>query len=183
MGSEKNFIKEIVYTENQIKESVKKLSIELNAKFKKSNDSVIVITILKGGAMFSFELIKNLNFDLKLEFIKSKSYFLSKKTNSPKIKLSLEEKIKNKDVLIIDDVLDSGETLNKVIRKLKSRKPKSVCAVVLIDKNKKNKFDFKLFSCWKRTSNDFLIGYGLDYDEKYRNLPYIAIIKKIWLKD
>ncbi len=177
MGTENKYIKEIKYTEEQIQERIKFVANQINEEFKNSKE-IIVVSILKGGLNFTFDLIKHLNVDLSIDFIKSKSYALSRKFTSPMIIFNPSVPLEGKDILLVDDFIDSGETLMKVRSYLAEHKPKSISAAAVVKKpsSSKNIHNMKVFACWNEEPGGFLMGYGLDYDEKYRNLPYIAII-------
>ncbi len=179
MKTEDKYIDKIIKTHDEIVEQIKKVAKKLNAKFKDSKDDVIFITIMKGGLPFSLELVKHLNFDLRMDFLVSSSYYLSEKIeNEPKITFLNTENIRDKDVIIADDLIDSGETMLKVVKILKLKEPKSITLTGVYGKPTRKKTEFEEIFCWEEDPEGFLMGFGLDYDEKYRNLPYIAIIKK-----
>ena len=140
---------------------------------------ITLICILKGSVFFTVDLAKSINGDVKLEFIRVSSY--GEGTESPgeiKMKLDLKDSIKGKDVIVVEDIIDTGRTLSYLIEYLKMKKPNSVKLCALLDKPerrvKKNvKVDYTGF----QIPDKFVVGYGLDWDEKYRNLPYIGYIE------
>ena len=141
---------------------------------------ITLICILKGSVFFTVDLAKSINGDVKLEFIRVSSYGEgTESTGEIKMKLDLKDSIKGKDVIVIEDIIDTGRTLSYLIEYLKMKKPNSVKLCALLDKPerrvKKNvKVDYTGF----QIPDKFVIGYGLDWDEKYRNLPYIGYIEQ-----
>ena len=135
-----------------------------------------IIYVLKGAAFFTTDLIRNINQNVRLDFVKIKSY---NGTKSKKIKLEsdLISDIKDKDVLIVEDIIDSGKTMNYLTNYIKENyNPRSVKVCVLLDKKEKRKIAFDANYTGFIIDNKFVIGYGLDYNEDYRNLPYVGYI-------
>ena len=141
---------------------------------------ITLICILKGSVFFTVDLAKSINGDVKLEFIRVSSYGEgTESTGEIKMKLDLKDSIKGKNVIVVEDIIDTGRTLSYLIEYLKMKKPNSVKLCALLDKPerrvKKNvKVDYTGF----QIPDKFVIGYGLDWDEKYRNLPYIGYIEQ-----
>ena len=141
---------------------------------------ITLICILKGSVFFTVDLAKGINGDVKLEFIRVSSYGEgTESTGEIKMKLDLKDSIKGKDVIVVEDIIDTGRTLSYLIEYLKMKKPNSVKLCALLDKPerrvKKNvKVDYTGF----QIPDKFVVGYGLDWDEKYRNLPYIGYIEQ-----
>ena len=139
-----------------------------------------LICILKGSVFFTVDLAKSINGDVKLEFIRVSSYGEgTESTGEIKMKLDLKDSIKGKDVIVVEDIIDTGRTLSYLIEYLKMKKPNSVKLCALLDKperrvKKNGKVDYTGF----QIPDKFVIGYGLDWDEKYRNLPYIGYIEQ-----
>ncbi len=175
MGSEHKLLREIIKNHDEIVEQTKAISKQLNKKF--HNQEAIIVIVLKGGLPFAFELVKHLTFDVSFDFIESSSYFLDKQVSIPKTRYEAKLPIKNKNVIIVDDLVDSGNTLKKIINILTAYEPKEISVVALYGKPKRINLEIKEYYCWEEDPNGFLFGFGLDYNEKYRNLPYIAIMK------
>ncbi len=177
MTTEDKLIKEILYTEEEIQKRIKEVAIEINEHYKAS-DEIIIMPIIKGGLNYTYDLIKHIKIDLSISLIKASSYHLLEKLSTPKISLIDDINIKDKDVLLVDDIVDTGETLLGVKKILETFNPKSIAITSLFYKENNNEElkQIKSFVCWRKNPKGFLMGYGLDYDEKYRNLPYIAII-------
>lgn len=178
MGTENKLIIRVIKTNKELVKEIKVVGEKLNKKFTKKDDDVILITIMKGGLPFSLELMKHLDFDLKMDFISSSSYYLDKQNSEIKTSYDASIPIKGKNIIIADDLVDSGKTMNKIIKILEAYSPKSITVVGIYGKPKREKINHDEIYCWEEDPKGFLLGFGLDYDEKYRNLPYIAIIKE-----
>ncbi len=165
-------------------ETIEKINTELAQKIMKdyqnSTKPLIVIVILKGSMIFASDLIKKLDLPLEIEFMKVSSYGAGTK-NSGEIKIHLDlarENLEQYDLLIIEDIVDSGRTLSRLTQLLKNRNANSVKTCTLLDKPSRREVPFTPDYCGTEIEDEFVIGYGLDYDEKYRNLPYVAILKR-----
>ncbi len=177
MGTENKIFGKIVKTEEQIVERIIEIGNELNLIYD-DEDDVLIISVSKGGNNFTYDLIKKIKFDIKMEFISSDSYYKKEKVSKPKINFSPNVDIKNKRIIIIDDYIDSGETMIEITNKIRESKPKDILVLGLFGNPKRQKSinTIEMFG-WEEEIRGFLVGYGLDYDEKYRNIPYVAIIK------
>ena len=158
--------------ENRIEEIAKQIEEEYKDK------EITLICILKGSVFFTVDLAKKINGDVRLEFIRVSSYGEgTESTGEIKMKLDLKDSIQGKDVIVVEDIIDTGRTLSYLIEYLKMKKPNSVKLCALLDKPdrrvKKVKVDYTGF----KIPDKFVVGYGLDWDEKYRNLPYIGYIE------
>ncbi|PPE04432.1 hypoxanthine-guanine phosphoribosyltransferase [Entomoplasma ellychniae] len=179
-------VKRVLLTEEQIKTRVAELATEVAEHYKKNNikdKDIVVVGILKGCVPFYAEFFMNFKQDVVMDFMVISSYLGGLKSNKqPKINLDLNSDIKNKHVLIVEDIVDTGHTLSFLKDYLKSRKAASVNVVTLVDKPGGRKIEFEANFIGFSIENEFVIGYGLDYDEKLRNLPYIAIMDTDKLK-
>ncbi|MBO4815806.1 MAG: hypoxanthine phosphoribosyltransferase [Clostridia bacterium] len=156
----------------RIKEIAKQIEKEYEGK------EITLICILKGSVFFTVELAKNIEGDVKLEFIRVSSYGEgTESTGEIKMKLDLKDSIKGKDVIVIEDIIDTGRTLSYLIEYLKMKKPNSVKLCALLDKPDRRVKDVKVDYTGFQIPDKFVVGYGLDWDEKYRNLPYIGYIE------
>lgn len=176
MATENNYLAKKIKTEKEIEAAILNLAYKLNIEFK--NKNVVFLIIMKGGAYLGLDLAKKCQFDIMFEFVFSSSYYLSKKLNKPKIHYRKTISLTNQEVIIIDDLIDSGETIRKIIKKITKQKPNSISIAALYNK-KDDTFlpQIKKYLCFSENPPGFLLGYGLDYDEKYRNLNYLGIIK------
>jgi hypoxanthine phosphoribosyltransferase len=165
----------ILISKRDINKKVLSLAKKINKDFK--NKDLIIISVLTGSVVFCCDIIRNLNIDFCLDFIRVSSYNGRNSTNKIKLISSENFNIENKDVLIIEDICDTGQTLAYIKDLLLKKKAKTVKICALINKNvKKVKYvdiDYTGFN----VDNKFIVGYGLDYNDKYRGLPYIGILK------
>ncbi len=176
MGTENNYLEEVIKSEKDINKMLNRLSKELNARFEE-HELVTFVVVLKGGLHFANDLAKRVKFDVEFDFITSKSYFLEEKIHEPRISFSPTLSIRNKNIIIIDDYVDSGQTMIKITEMIGIYNPRSISVVGVYGNPRREKTKFKEYYGWEEDPEGFLMGYGLDYDEKYRNLPYIGIIK------
>ncbi|MCL1823464.1 MAG: hypoxanthine phosphoribosyltransferase [Oscillospiraceae bacterium] len=172
-----NDIERVLIDEKQISDAVKRLGARITEDYKEKNP--LLLCVLKGSLVFHADLMRVLNFHCETDFIIAKSYGAGAQSSGElKILKEPDINIKGRDVIIIEDILDTGVTLSALLHTLQARKPASLKTVVFLDKNsgieKPVKADYKCFD----TENEFLVGYGLDYAEKYRNLPYIGVLKR-----
>ncbi len=138
---------------------------------------ITLICILKGSTFFTVDLAKRINRNIKIEFIQVSSYGASTvSSQNIELKLDLKESIEGRDVIIVEDIIDTGRTLSYLIEHLKTRKPKSLKLCTLLDKPERRIYDVKVDYVGFQIPDKFVVGYGLDYNELYRNLPYIGYI-------
>ncbi len=161
--------------EEKLHKKINEIANQIEEEYK--NKEIIFICILKGSVFFTVDLAKRIKGNVKLEFIRVSSYNDAKVSSGEiKMKLDLKDDIQGKDVIVIEDIIDTGRTLSYLIEYLKTKKPNSIKLCALLDKPerrlKKVKIDYTGF----QIPDKFVVGYGLDFDEKYRNLPYIGYI-------
>ncbi|EGZ31460.1 phosphoribosyltransferase [Malacoplasma iowae] len=172
------FNQKILFNEDEIKDRVNECAKWLNKYFvgKKKKNNIVVVPILDGSICFSSYLLLRLNFKFTLDFYTIKSY--REKISFPKIIKDIDTDVKNKYVVIIENVIESGRTLEYIIEDLKNKDVLDIIVVSLINKPEKRKVNIQPhYTCFV-TNEDQLIGWGLDYENKFRNLPYIASISK-----
>lgn len=168
----------VFLSEKDIKEKVAELGKQISEDYRGSDKNLLVISILKGSVIFLSDLIRNIDVDLSIDFMVISSYGRSTTSKgNVKIIKDLDINISNYDLLIVEDILDSGYTLSKLLEILKVRKPKSLKICTLLDKPDRRVVNVDLDYCGFTVPDEFIVGYGLDYDEKYRNLPYIGILE------
>lgn len=158
--------------DRKIEEIGKKISNDYEGK------TVHLICVLKGGAFFMCELAKRITVPVSMDFMAVSSYG-SGTVSSGSLKMikDLDESIEGKDVIIVEDIIDSGRTLDKLIELLSTRNPKSIGVCTLLDKPDRRVVDVKVdYTCFN-IPDEFVVGYGLDYDQKYRNLPFIGVVE------
>lgn len=137
-----------------------------------------LICVLKGGVFFMCELAKRLSVPVSMDFMALSSYGSSTESSgSITVKKELDENIEGKDVLVVEDIVDSGRTLKFLLEELRSRNPASVHLCTLLDKPERRVVDIQAdYTCFE-IPDEFVVGYGLDYAQKYRNLPYIGVVE------
>lgn len=162
-------------SEEDIQKKVKELGAQLTEKFKGKNP--VVICVLKGSFVFYSDLIRSIGTDLTCEFFGVSSYHGTSSSGEVKVTLDLSTAIENKDVILVEDIMDTGLTMNYLKSNLLSRKPRSLTLVALLEKPDALKVPCELDMVGFKIPNDFVVGYGLDYQGLYRNLPYIAQVQ------
>lgn len=173
-------VERILIDEKELDFITTELASTIENDYKNSTKPLILIVILKGSLIFASDLMKKISLPLEVEFMKVSSYGAGTK-NSGEIKIHLDlmrEELEKYDILIIEDIVDSGRTLSRLTQLLKNRNANSVKTCTLLDKPSRREVPFQPDYCGKIIEDEFVIGYGLDYDEKYRNLPYIGILKR-----
>lgn len=169
-------IEKVLYTEEQLQEKIKELGSELTEAYKDSYP--LAIGVLKGALPFMADLMKRMDVYLEIDFMDVSSYGNSTVSSGEvKIIKDLNTKVEGRDILILEDIIDSGLTLSYLVDLFKYRKAKSIKIVTLLDKPSGRKADIKADYVGFIVPDAFVVGYGLDYAERYRNLPYIGILK------
>lgn len=166
---------EVMYTKQQIADKVTKLAKQISVDYK-GVDSITLIAVLRGSAIFLADLIREIELEnIGMDFLTVSSYG-NATTSSGEIKIikDLDEDITNKHVLIIEDIIDTGYTLQKVINLLKLRNPLSVKTCCLLNKPSRRKVDIAVDYIGFNIEDFFVVGYGIDYAQKYRNLAYLG---------
>ena len=170
-------IKEVLFSEEAINKRVKELASRISEDYK--GKELLVVGVLKGSVIFAAELIKNITIPSQIDFMAVSSYGDSSETTGVvRILKDLDSEISGKHIIIVEDIVDSGITLNYLSNYLKSRNASSVEIVSLLTKPSRRKVDIDCKYVGFETPDEFLVGYGLDYAEKYRNLPFVGILKR-----
>ncbi|MDR1620733.1 MAG: hypoxanthine phosphoribosyltransferase [Clostridiales bacterium] len=169
-------IAEVLLGEEAIQARVKVLGEEISKAY--TGRDLVIICILKGAVMFFADLARNIATPCEMDFMGISSYGGQMKTSGiVRISKDLDRSIFNKDVLIIEDIMDSGLTLNHLKQLLQSRNPRSLRIACLLDKPERRECDITPDYCGFIIPDRFVVGYGLDYDGQYRNLPYVGVLK------
>ena len=170
-------IKEILLSEEVISAKIKELAERISDDYKERD--LLVVGVLKGSVIFTADLIKNIKIPCEIDFMAVSSYGNSSETSGiVRILKDLDHEVSGKDIIIVEDIVDSGVTLNYLLNYLKSRRANSVEIVSLLTKPSRRKVDIDCKYIGFEVPDEFLVGYGLDYAEKYRNLPFIGILKR-----
>ena len=167
---------EVMLSEEKVDARIKELGEQISRDY--AGKSVHLICILKGSVYFTCELAKRITVPVTMDFMQCSSYGGETKSSGiVKIVKDLDETIMDRNVIIIEDIIDSGRTLYYLIDILKKRNPKSVHLCTLLDKPERRVRDVKVdYTCFN-IPDEFVVGYGLDYAQKYRNLPYIGVVE------
>ena len=167
-----------MYSEEDIKAKVKEIAKQIEKDY--AGEELLVVGILKGASVFCADLIREINLDVQMDFMVVSSYGSgTESSGTVKIIKDLDVDIENKNVLIVEDIIDSGLTLSSLVKALNTRKPKSLKLCTLLDKPERRTSDIKVDYIGYVIEDKFIVGYGIDYNEKYRNLPYIGIVEDI----
>ncbi|MBQ8446272.1 MAG: hypoxanthine phosphoribosyltransferase [Clostridia bacterium] len=166
-------IKRVAITEEEIAAAIKKVGAQISAEYE--GKPLLLVSILKGAFVFMADLCRAVTIPHDIDFMCAKSYYAGTESSGVvKITMDLVHEIKDYHVVIVEDIVDTGRTLTDIIKLLQTREPLSLKVVTLLDKPSRRLVDFKPDVALFTIPDFFVIGYGLDCDEKYRNLPYIA---------
>ena len=169
-------IKEVLINEEQLKNKVAELGRTISKDYAGKN--LLMVSVLKGSVIFMSDLMRAIEIPCRIDFMSVSSYGAGTKTSGVvKIIKDLDIPLKGFDVLVVEDILDSGVTLNYLVGYLNNRNPRSIKIVTLFDKPARRKAPIKADYFGYEVPDEFIVGYGLDYAEKYRNLPYIGVLK------
>lgn len=165
-----------LFTVEQIQGRVRELADSISSDYKGKN--LLAVGILRGAFMFYSDILRMIKVPLSVDFIMASSYLKTGTTGEVKVHYDIREDITDKDILLIEDIVDSGITLNYIRERILARSPKSLRICAFLDKRGRREVDVPLDYTGFQIANEFVVGYGLDYDNKFRNLPYISIFKK-----
>lgn len=165
----------VLISEEEIREICKRLGEQISKDY--NGKKLLLVSVLKGAVVFMADLLRNITCDCEIDFMAVSSYSGTKTTGVVKFKKDLDIDPDGMDILIVEDILDSGVTLSYLSGVLMGRNANSIRICTLLDKPANRKADIKADYVGKEVPDAFIIGYGLDYNEKYRNLPYIGILK------
>ncbi len=175
-----NIIKDIekdLVSEKELAEIVKRLGSQISEDYK--NEDLVLVSVLKGSVIFMADIMRAITIPCTIDFMAVSSYADSTESSGVvKILKDLDVSIEGKNLLIIEDILDSGRTLSYIKEMLLTRKPKSIKICTLFDKPERRQVDLFADYVGCKVPNEFIVGYGLDYNEYYRNLPYIGVLKR-----
>ena len=172
-----NDIKEVLYSEDELGDKIRQMGAKISKDY--SGKELILIGVLKGSVIFMSDLLKQITIPCKMDFMAVSSYGNSTETSGVvRILKDLDFEIQGKDVLIVEDIIDSGVTLKYLMKYLSARKPSSLEVICLLNKPDRRKVDIDVKYLGYDVPDHFLVGYGLDFVEKYRNLPFVGILKE-----
>jgi len=169
-------MKAILYTKEEVAERVRQLGAQLTADYK--GEDPILVGVLRGSFIFMADLVRCIETPLELDFVAASSYgSWAVSTGTVEMRLDLEKEIIGRHVLLVEDILDTGRTLSKLVTELKKRHPASLKLCVLLDKPERRVTEIEADYVGFTVPDEFVVGCGLDFNQKYRQLPYIGILK------
>ncbi len=167
---------EVLLTEKEVDKRIQEIGDQISKDY--AGKSVHLVCVLKGGSFFMCELAKRITVPVSIDFMSVSSYGGDTKSSGVvRIVKDLDESLKDKHVIVIEDIVDSGRTLSYLLDMLQSRGPQDVKLCTLLDKPERRVVEVKVDYKGFEIPDEFVVGYGLDYDQKYRNLPYIGMVK------
>lgn len=169
-------VEKVLLTESQIAAKVKELAERINADYE--GKEPVLVAVLNGAVVFLADLMRNLKIPVTVDFVKWVSYGRDTRSSGVvRILKDLDESVESRHVLVVEDIVDTGLTLHYLLENLRARNAASVRVVALLDKPSRRKVEVKLDYEGFKVPDAFVVGYGLDYDGKYRNLPFVAVLK------
>jgi len=175
MQDYREYLDEILINEDKLQERIAELGEEISRDYQ--NENLHLICILRGGIIFLSDLMRNITVPNTVDFMAVSSYGVTRQsTGQVRITLDLKDDIQDRHVLLVEDIVDSGYTIASVLEFLKTRHPKSLCVCTLMNKPARREVEVPIDYCGFVIPNKFVFGYGLDMDEYYRNLPFIATV-------
>jgi hypoxanthine phosphoribosyltransferase len=172
-----NDIKSVLYSEETLRETVAELGKKISEDYRGRN--LLLVSVLKGSVVFMSDLMRSITIPCEIDFMAVSSYGSGvKSSGTVRIMKDLDRDIRGYDVLVVEDILDSGKTLNYLMDVLYARNPNSIRICTLFDKPERREVDIYADYSGLTVPDEFIVGYGLDYAEHYRNLPFIGILKE-----
>ena len=169
-------VEEILFTEEQLHEIVARIGAQINRDYAGKN--LLMVSVLKGSLIFMADLMRQITIHCAIDFLAVSSYGNGTSSSGEvRILKDLDQSLAGKDILVVEDILDSGNTLSFLLKNLSARNPASIRLCTLLDKPERRKADITADYVGARVEDKFIVGYGLDYAERYRNLPYIGVLK------
>ncbi len=166
----------VLLSEEEVDRRIQEIGDQISRDY--AGKQVHLVCVLKGGSFFMCELAKRITVPVSIDFMSVSSYGSDTKSSGVvKIVKDLDESVKDKNVLVVEDIVDSGRTLSYLLEMLRDRGPESLRLCTLLDKPDRRVIDVKVDYTGFQIPDEFVVGYGLDYDQRYRNLPYIGVVE------
>lgn len=177
MRDYREYIGEVLISEEQLQARIAELGAEISRDFEKL-DNLLLVCILRGGVLFLTDLMRKISVPHAIEFMAVSSYGVGNRESSGHVRITLDlnNDIKDRNVILVEDIIDSGHTIAAVLDLLSTRKPASLCVCTLLDKAERREIAVPVKYVGFSIPNKFVFGYGLDIDEYYRNLPFIGVV-------
>lgn len=174
----KDDIEKVVFTEETIREKVKELGDRISRDYGKFPEGVFCVGILKGASLFYADLVRQISIPVQFDFMIASSYGdAMESSGTVQIRKDLDYDVAGRHVIIVEDIIDSGTTMHYLLKCIRLRNPASVKLCAFLSKPSRRTVEVSIDYCGFEVPDEFLVGYGLDYAEKYRNLPYIGVLK------
>ncbi|MFW2367416.1 MAG: hypoxanthine phosphoribosyltransferase [Desulforhopalus sp.] len=170
-------ITKVLVSEDEVKATVRRLGAEITSHYGEPEKPLIVIGLLRGSFIFMADLVREIPFPLVVDFMTVSSYGDGTVSSGDvKVVMDLDSSIEDRDVLLVEDIVDTGRTFSKIIRMMRNRNPRSLKVCTFLNKQDARLVDVPIDFCGVDIPNEFAIGYGLDYAQEYRNLPYVGVL-------
>jgi len=170
-------VEKILVSQEEITKRCKELAKEICDDYRKQNQTPYLVALLKGSVPFLAELVKYMDMDIQFDFMDVSSYQGTESIGDIKINKDLDGSVKGLSILLVEDIIDTGRTLKEVTKMLKNKGANDVKVVSLLDKPSRRTVDIQADYVGFEIPNEFVIGFGLDYDQDFRHLPYVAVLK------
>lgn len=170
-------VAKILVNEEEIEHKCSELAQQIEADYKAEGEIPIIVGLLKGSVPFMAELIKYFTFECEIDFMKVSSYQGTRSIGDVRIDMDMSLSTKGRKILLVEDIIDTGRTLVSVKKMFKNKGATDVKVVALLDKPSRRTFDIEADYVGFKVPDEFVVGYGLDYNQKYRNLPFIGVLK------
>ena len=171
-------VEKVLVTQEEIMKRCAEMGKQISEDYKNKKEIPLVVGLLKGSVPFMAEIIKHIDLEIQIDFMDVSSYEGTESLGNIRIVKDLDCSVNNLSILLVEDIVDTGRTLKEVKRMLMSKGAKEVNVVSLLDKPERRVVDIEAEYVGFTIPNEFVVGYGLDYDQKYRNLPYIGVLKR-----
>jgi hypoxanthine phosphoribosyltransferase len=172
-----NGIVKVLVTREEVEKTVKRLGAEITHFYGAREADLLLVGLLRGSFVFLADLVREIKLPLMVDFMSLSSYGDGTVSSGDvKVVMDLDTSIEGRDVLVVEDIVDTGNTFSKVIRMLKNRNPRSLKVCTFLNKPECRIIDVAIDFCGVDIPNEFVVGYGLDYAQKYRNLPYVGVL-------
>ena len=174
---EANDIKKILFSEQEICSRSKELGQQITEDYRNSENPILLVALLRGAVPFLAELMKHIDLDIQYDFMDVQSYAGTESQGDIKILKDLDASIQGYDILLVEDIVDTGKTIEKIVQTLLHKGAKSVKIVTLLDKPSRRIANANADYIGFEVGDEFVVGFGMDFDQKYRSLPYIGVLK------
>lgn len=174
---EKDDIKKVLFSNEEIVERCKELAIKIKEDYENSDSPLLLVALLRGSVPFLGELIKHIDMDIQYDFMDVTSYAGTESQGDIKILKDLDASIQGYDILLVEDIVDTGKTIETVVDTLYRKGANTVKIVTLLDKPSRRVANVKADYIGFEVENEFVVGFGMDFNQKYRGLPYIGVLK------